>query len=239
MFLNMSSVSRLSESALTPNDLSSGRAGGGGPFFSVVCRAGCETVRVFWEPGLAVSTPSGTVPTLFFLPNQLLLFLRVNVGAWLFIVAGEPGRSDLKLSLDGSDRRPRNFRTDEGRRCVGLVGDSMLLAASLVREGCSCSMSSPDDSPCALPFGAASLGKAAALGVGCDERGPLPGVGGRGVSGGESGGAGIEVPSVREKLMGVSVSGFHLPTAMAGDDGRLQWVINWARARQRKRHRLC
>lgn len=32
---------------------------------------------------------------------------------------------------------------------------------------------------------------------------------GRGVSGGLSGGAGIDVPSVREKLTGVSVSGFH------------------------------
>lgn len=42
----------------------------------------------------------------------------------------------------------------------------------------------------------------------------MPGVGGRGVSGGESGGAGIEVPSVREKLMGVSVNGLYLPTAM-------------------------
>jgi len=43
--------------------------------------------------------------------------------------------------------------------------------------------------------------------VGCDDSGPLPGVGGRGVSGGLSSGAGIEVPSVREKLMGASVSG--------------------------------
>lgn len=36
------------------------------------------------------------------------------------------------------------------------------------------------------------------------------------MSGGLSGGAGIEVPSVREKLMGVSVSGFHsyLPGGM-------------------------
>jgi hypothetical protein len=42
----------------------------------------------------------------------------------------------------------------------------------------------------------------------------LPGVGGRGVSGGESGGAGIDVPSVREKLMGVSVNGLYLPPAM-------------------------
>lgn len=53
------------------------------------------------------------------------------------------------------------------------------------------------------------------MGVGCDERGPLPGVGGRGVSGGVSSGAGIEVPSVREKLMGVKVRGWYLSPAMA------------------------
>lgn len=39
-------------------------------------------------------------------------------------------------------------------------------------------------------------------------------MGGRGVSGGESGGAGIDVPSVREKLIGVSVNGLYLPPAM-------------------------
>jgi hypothetical protein len=50
--------------------------------------------------------------------------------------------------------------------------------------------------------------------VGCDDRGPFPGVGGRGVSGGESGGAGIDVPSVREKLMGVSVNGLYLLPAI-------------------------
>ena len=61
-------------------------------------------------------------------------------------------------------------------------------------------------------------GKPGDFGVGCDDRGPLPGVGGRGVSGGLSSGAGIEVPSVREKLMGVSVSGFHsnLPDGIVG-----------------------
>jgi len=51
-------------------------------------------------------------------------------------------------------------------------------------------------------------------GVGCDESGPLPGVGGRGVSGGESGGAGIEVPSVRLKFTGERVSGVYLPFAI-------------------------
>jgi hypothetical protein len=67
------------------------------------------------DAGLALSIPSGTDPTVFFLPNQLLLFRLDSVGAWLLMVAGEPGRSDFKLSEDGSDRSPRNFRTDDGR----------------------------------------------------------------------------------------------------------------------------
>jgi hypothetical protein len=205
----MSPPPRLSESSLTPSDLSSGRAGGGGPFF-LVGGAGCETVRVD-VAGLVFSIPSGTVPMVFFLPNQLLLFRLDSVGAWLWMVAGEPGRSEFKLSDDGSDRSPRNFRTEDGR-LWGLVGDSVPLAASLDRGWCS---PSPTTSSSSLPFADPFLwGNTPDCGVGCDDRGPLPGVGGRGLSGGESGGAGIEVPSVREKLMGVSVSGLYLVPAM-------------------------
>jgi hypothetical protein len=43
MFLNMSSASKLSVFSFTPNELSWGRAGGGGPFFTggaCVCGAG-------------------------------------------------------------------------------------------------------------------------------------------------------------------------------------------------------
>jgi hypothetical protein len=47
------------------------------------------------------------------------------------------------------------------------------------------------------------------LGVGCEDSGPFPGVGGRGVCGGLSSGAGMPVPSVREKFMGVSVRGLY------------------------------
>jgi hypothetical protein len=41
------------------------------------------------------------------------------------MVAGEPGRLELKLSEDDIVRRPRNLRTDPGRLFVGLVGDSV------------------------------------------------------------------------------------------------------------------
>jgi hypothetical protein len=213
MFLNRSSPPKLSVSSLTPNDLSSGRAGGGGPFFFGVCAsAGCETVRLL-VVGLEFSFTSGTVPTVFFFPNQLLLFLLFKVGAWLWMVAGEPGLSDCRLSDEESVRSPRNFRTDDGRRC-GLVGESsMLLAASLVRGLWNCSPATA--SSCSLPFaGPFRCGKTSVCGVGCDDNGPFPGVGGRGLSGGESSGAGIDVPSVREKLMGVSVSGLYLPPAI-------------------------
>jgi len=50
--------------------------------------------------------------------------------------------------------------------------------------------------------------------VGCEDSGPPPGVGGRAVRGGESGGAGIRVPSVREKDTGVIVRGLKNGGAM-------------------------
>lgn len=121
-------------------------------------------------------------------------------------MAGEPGLSDFRLSFDDSVRMPRNLRTDAGRLFEGLVGD-MVLVASLVRVCCSCGLAV--ESSDALPGGGDSVcgGEPGDFGVGCDDSGPLPGVGGRGESGGLSSGAGIEVPSVREKLMGASVSG--------------------------------
>lgn len=155
-------------------------------------------------------TPAENV---FFLPNQLPLFLLDRLG-WLLIVAGEPGLSDFRLSDDDSVRRPKNFRTDPGRLVEGLVGD-IELAASLVRAFwcCPSATESSDALPWAAPF---CGGKPDDFGVGCDDSGPCPGVGGRGVWGGLSSGAGMVVPSVREKLIGVSVSGFHsnLPTGM-------------------------
>lgn len=51
--------------------------------------------------------------------------------------------------------------------------------------------------------------------VGCEVRGPPSEVGGLGVCGGESGGAGIFVPSVREKEIGVMVSGLKAGGAIA------------------------
>jgi len=99
------------------------------------------------------------------------------------------------------------LRTELGRLLVGLAGDSVLATPSRVRVGWS--TGSAVDS---ASLGVLCCGKTAEIGVGCDESGPLPGVGGRGESscGGDSGGAGMDVPSVREKLIGVRVSGWYL-----------------------------
>jgi hypothetical protein len=123
---------------------------------------------------------------------------------------------------------PRNLRTDAGRLVVGLVGD-MVLVASLVRLWWRCASAESSE---ALPGGGDSVcgGEPGDFGVGCDDSGPLPGVGGRGDSGGLSSGAGIDVPSVREKLMGDSVSGLKenllepMVVSSCGADGRV-WQI--------------
>jgi hypothetical protein len=254
MFLNRSSPPKLSDSSLSPNDLSSGSAGGGGPVGfgdCGVCGGGCacgvcggsaegiiDTGLEMWAPlsrGAGVelslfSLPSGTLPMKELLrrPNQLVLFLRVSVCFWLLIVsAGELGRSSLRLSDDGRVRRPRNLRTDEGRR---WVGDRLPMGCS--GTGCSgCSSCSgfcgcsgcSDCSGCsgwtesvASESPVLRWGKTGDMGVGCEERGPWPAAGARGVAGGESRGAGIEVPSVREKLTGVNVSGLYFMAADVG-----------------------
>lgn len=109
MFLNMSSASKLSVFSFTPKELSWGRAGGGGPFFSGgVCACAAGTLDVAAEapivPFVAVLdrgatdvflVSSGTLPKyelFLLLPNQLLLFFLVRLG-WLLMVAGEPGLS--------------------------------------------------------------------------------------------------------------------------------------------------
>jgi hypothetical protein len=146
---------------------------------------------------------------LFLLPNQLVLFFLDRLGL-LSIVAGDPGRSDLRLSDDDNGRKPRNLRTELGRLLpVGLVGERVLLFPPL-EVVCWSWVESVDS----LGGGVRFCGNVSKVGVGCESRGPLPGVGGRGVSGGESSGAGIEVPSVSEKLMGVSVSGWYFPPAI-------------------------
>ena len=116
------------------------------------------------------------------------------------------------------------MRTEEGRLLVGLAGDRVLALSFVdVLWKLDSMESSAGESP---PF--SWWGNTPDRGVGCEDSGPLPGVGGRGVSGGESGGAGIEVPSVREKLMGVSVSGWYLSAAMVfGCSDGLGRAINW------------
>ena len=157
---------------------------------------------LLWVPLLTL--PSGTdaiLYELFLLPNQLPLFFLDRLGL-LSVVAGEPGLSEARLSDEDIGWRPRNLRTEDGRFPDGLVGDSVPLEVISRSWG-------PDESLDVVP-----AGKVADVGVGCESSGPLPGVGGRGLSGGESRGAGIEVPSVREIGVMFSVSGVYLPTAM-------------------------
>lgn len=189
MSLNMSSAPMETASSLTPRLFSSGRAGGGGPFFS--------GTGAILGAAFSFSEFSSTRPTniaLFRLPNQLPLFFRLRDGL-LSTVEGLPGLSVavlLRLSELLSVRRPRNLRTDDGRLprllWVGERGVGEMRPPSVGE----------------FPLAAAASANVPTEGVGCEERGPLPGVGGRGVSGGESGGAGIEVPSVRLKLTGES-----------------------------------
>lgn len=129
-------------------------------------------------------------------------------------MAGDPGRSDrslsdLRLSDDDMWWKPRNLRTEPGRLPVGLAGESAPLSTPLEARS---KWESGAESVDALRGGVPLALEMEPSGVGCESRGPLPGVGGRGVSGGESRGAGIGVPSVREKLIGVKVSGSYFPT---------------------------
>ena len=139
MFLNRSSPPNVVVASLTPNEERAGSDGGGGPFLAggvATCLCGCAPFALdVW-----FSFPSGIgalMNELFLLPNQLPLFFRDRLGL-LSIVAGDPGRSDLRLSDDDIGRKPRYLRTEEGRLLpVGLVGDSVLPLSSLRLVLCS------------------------------------------------------------------------------------------------------
>lgn len=150
--------------------------------------------------------PSGTEPAAkdFLFPNQLPLFRRDRLGVWLLMVAGDPGRSDCRLSVEDRVRSPRNLRTEPGRRPVELVGDARLPVSPTRLWRC-----------CGSP-GPSALSWPGDVGVECDGGGPVPGSDGRGEAGGLSRGAGMVVPSVKERLTGVRVSGLYenLPGAM-------------------------
>lgn len=181
------------------------------------------------------------------LPNQLPLFrlsrmlgraegAKEPLGLSGRLVAGLLRRE----SADDALRKPRKRRTEEARLPAELsvlltVGLSMFLSLGesclelLVLAVATLTLR-PRKSPLApltssfpifglaFPMGSSGLSWGE---VGCEDSGPPPGVGGRpGVEGGDSGGAGISVPAVREKRIGLmsrgaKAAGFEL--AGAGD----------------------
>lgn len=108
-------------------------------------------------------------------------------------------------SFERSLLKLRSWRIDEGRLLFGDSGDGGLCIAWEV-EGLAGFASSwfggwtAPFSPLAFPVGVA----------GCDLGGPPLGVDGRDVAGGDSGGAGMFVPSVSEKLTGLIDRGWNL-----------------------------
>ena len=227
MSLNMSAPSCV-DSSPTPNDLSSGSAGAGGPscfcFFSTgptVELAGADTDADTdpARPAKAVAGFSSTglmMKALLRLPNQPALFLRPRLGLPLSVVLGEPGRSAVAWSLDAGGRRPSSLRTDDGRLpCAGGLSGGGDRVLSLVLAGASWSVDADggtvvdDTAPSTDGFGAAGGGAAPPLrDASCFGLGWPALSAARGGLGGESGGAGIEVPSVREKSTGVKLSGW-------------------------------
>lgn len=152
---------------------------------------------------------------LFLLLNHPVLFFRescccvavVVVDICVCIDIGDIGRLLEENSEELAVRRPRKRRTDEGRfEGAGLV--------EFVRDDDwfpSVDFSSALATESTPPLERASLGKAPLRGVvGCEERGPRPVADERASSGGVSGGGGMSVPSVREKLMGVTSSNWSL-----------------------------
>jgi hypothetical protein len=108
------------------------------------------------------------------------------------------------------ERKDSSLRTEEGRlrpRDGDCTGESIVGFKS---PNVSFSLpESPDDDLGNVPGIWSGV-------VGCDDSGPPPDVAGRGVAGGESRGAGIFVPSVREKDTGVIVRGLNAGGAMFG-----------------------
>lgn len=156
--------------------------------------------------------------------NQLPLFLRsrapgrgVGPAFAEAELCGLCGRPLRRLSDDEAERKPRNRRTDEGRLLpdtlsvvgVGLKGFLEPGEPGLVLAVATLSVRPrgwawPLASELLFAWSMGSDGGGSFGEVGCDESGPPPGVGGRpGVAGGDSSGAGMSVPAVRENSMGL------------------------------------
>jgi hypothetical protein len=145
----------------------------------------------------------------------------VSVDVFPLMLMGLPGAPNCEcLSFsDLIERRDSSLRTVDGRLRGGdCAGDSSLgfefpIAAFSLSE---------------VPDGEEGNAPGIRSGVvGCEDNGPRPGVGGRGVAGGESNGAGMLVPSVREKDSGVMVRGLNVGGAISGWSNALnglEWV---------------
>jgi hypothetical protein len=126
---------------------------------------------------------------------------------------GVPNCECLSFS-DLMERRESNLRTEDDR-LPGVVGDCDCNMLGFKSPSVSFSLSEvPDGDDGNAPgtwFGVA----------GCDDSGPPLGVEGRD-AGGVSSGAGMLVPSVREKETGVMVRGLKVGGAMFGRDDALR-----------------
>lgn len=211
-----------------PNFLRSGSLGGGGPFVSGF---GSSMALPFENSPTSARLPNIVLARLL---NQLPLFLRSRMfGRGVGPsdeFCGLVGRLFRRLSDEEAERKPKKRRTDEGRLLLltlpavgvglntffepGEPGLVLTVATLSVRPRVSPLTGPPVWLELSLEL---CLGFVEAMGssewlswgdVGCDESGPRPGVGGRpGVAGGDSGGAGISVPAVRENSMGLISSG--------------------------------
>ena len=182
------------------NSRNSGIVGGGGPRGTARCCC-CRSSAA--SKSLATDMPLRRRP----LWNQPALFLRLRLCGDVGEASGEGGRDDR---IESEDARTAPFcACRSGRELLLLRRLRSLRTLDMRRFGGGEWVGWTDGFEEAVGFSAGAVVGPSPLGtgvVGCESRGPRPGVGGRG---GVSGGAGMAVPSVRENWMGVMDSGWN------------------------------